>query len=141
MYCEYESFLNEKLEGALVIVVVALIISIIAVILTFGFKAERSYKIIASMILVVAIICSLCYVVPYKKDLDENSFIEYSGELLVEEVYRGRGSPMRVVVTFPDGKSRRYNMYDKIMLSEGSYSARILYSKHTNYLFEFEILN
>ena len=141
MYSEYESFLEGKLEGALIIVVVAFIISIIAVLLTWGLKTEKAYKIIASIILVATIVCSLCYVIPYKKDIDGNAFIEYSGELWVEEVYRGRGTPMRVVITFPDGKTKQYNMYDTIQLSEGSYSARILYSKHTNHLFEFELLN
>lgn len=74
------------------------------------------------------------------KDLSEDALVEYSGELEVEEVFRGRGTPMRAVLTFSNGESVRFSLYDTVELSPGRYHARVLYSEHTKYLFEFENL-
>ena len=73
--------------------------------------------------------------------MDEKSFVNYSGEVHIEKVYAGRGTPMRAIITFPDGNTKQFNLYETIQLTEGTYTVRLLYSKHTNYLFEFDVLS
>ena len=141
MYQEYAVFLNHKLTIAVVMCIILLIISLVALCLTFVWKTKKADKIIASFFVVIILTISIFYISPYEKDRDEESFMEYSGEVYIDKVYAGRGTPMRAVIYFPDGSKRQFNLYETLELTEGTYTARLLYSEHTHYLFEFDILS
>ena len=141
MYQEYVAFLNHKLTVAVVMCIISLIISLIALFLSFVWRTKKADKTIASFFVVIILTISIFYISPYEKDMDEKSFMEYSGEVYIDKVYAGRGTPMRAVISFPDGSKKRFNVYKTIELTEGKYTARLLYSEHTHYLFEFDILS
>jgi len=141
MYQEYVAFLNHKLTVAVVMCIISLIISLIALFLTFVWRTKKADKTIASFFVVIILTISIFYISPYEKDMDEKSFMEYSGEVYIDKVYAGRGTPMRAVISFPDGSKKKFNVYETIELTEGKYTARLLYSEHTHYLFEFDILS
>ena len=139
MNLEYKSFLQNELKTALIVSVILMIIGIIALILPFLFKLERKYKIIASILLIIVVVCSLLYIIPYKKDIDEDMLIEFSGEVIVEDVYQGRGTPIRAVFII-SGEKIILNLYDKSTpISLGKHQVHIVYSKYTKYLFEYEV--
>ena len=141
MYQEYVAFLNHKLTVAVVMCIILLIISLIALFLSFVWRTKKADKTIASFFVVIILTISIFYISPYEKDMDEKSFMEYSGEVYIDKVYAGRGTPMRAVISFPDGSKKKFNVYETIELTEGKYTARLLYSEHTHYLFEFDILS
>ena len=141
MYQEYVAFLNHKLTVAVVMCIILLIISLIALFLSFVWRTKKADKTIASFFVVIILTISIFYISPYEKDMDEKSFMEYSGEVYIDKVYAGRGTPMRAVISFPDGSKKQFNVYETIELTEGKYTARLLYSEHTHYLFEFDILS
>ena len=141
MYQEYAVFLNHKLTIAVVMCIILLIISLVALCLTFVWRTKKADKTIASFFVVIILTISIFYISPYEKDMDEKSFMEYSGEVYIDKVYAGRGTPMRAVISFPDGSKKQFNVYETIELTEGKYTARLLYSEHTHYLFEFDILS
>ena len=141
MYQEYVAFLNHKLTVAVVMCIISLIISLIALFLIFVWRTKKADKTIASFFVVIILTISIFYISPYEKDMDEKSFMEYSGEVYIDKVYAGRGTPMRAVISFPDGSKKQFNVYETIELTEGKYTARLLYSEHTHYLFEFDILS
>ena len=141
MYQEYVAFLNHKLTVAVVMCIISLIISLIALFLSFVWRTKKADKTIASFFVVITLTISIFYISPYEKDMDEKSFMEYSGEVYIDKVYAGRGTPMRAVISFPDGSKKQFNVYETIELTEGKYTARLLYSEHTHYLFEFDILS
>ena len=141
MYQEYVVFLNHKLTVAVVMCIILLIISLIALFLSFVWRTKKEDKTIASFFVVIILTISIFYISPYEKDMDEKSFMEYSGEVYIDKVYAGRGTPMRAVISFPDGSKKQFNVYETIELTEGKYTARLLYSEHTHYLFEFDILS
>lgn len=141
MYQEYVAFLNRKLTVAVVMCIILLIISLIALFLSFVWRTKKEDKTIASFFVVIILTISIFYISPYEKDMDEKSFMEYSGEVYIDKVYAGRGTPMRAVISFPDGSKKQFNVYETIELTEGKYTARLLYSEHTHYLFEFDILS
>lgn len=141
MYQEYVAFLNHKLTVAVVMCIISLIISLIALFLSFVWRTKKADKTIASFFVVIILTISIFYISPYEKDMDEKSFMEYSGEVYIDKVYAGRGTPMRAVISFPDGSKKTFNVYETIELTEGKYTARLLYSEHTHYLFEFDILS
>ena len=141
MYQEYVAFLNHKLTVAVVMCIISLIISLIALFLSFVWRTKKADKTIASFFVVIILTISIFYISPYEKDMDEKSFMEYSGEVYIDKVYVGRGTPMRAVISFPDGSKKQFNVYETIELTEGKYTARLLYSEHTHYLFEFDILS
>jgi hypothetical protein len=141
MYQEYVAFLNHKLTVAVVMCIILLIISLIALFLSFVWRIKKADKTIASFFVVIILTISIFYISPYEKDMDEKSFMEYSGEVYIDKVYAGRGTPMRAVISFPDGSKKQFNVYETIELTEGKYTARLLYSEHTHYLFEFDILS
>lgn len=141
MYQEYVAFLNHKLTVAVVMCIILLIISLIALFLSFVWRTKKEDKTIASFFVVIILTISIFYISPYEKDMDEKSFMEYSGEVYIDKVYAGRGTPMRAVISFPDGSKKTFNVYETIDLTEGKYTARLLYSEHTHYLFEFDILS
>ncbi|MBP3571412.1 MAG: hypothetical protein J6M42_05575 [Clostridia bacterium] len=141
MYQEYVAFLNHKLTVAVVMCIISLIISLIALFLSFVWRTKKADKTIASFFVVIILTISIFYISPYEKDMDEKSFMEYSGEVYIDKVYAGRGTPMRAVISFPDGSKKQFNVYETIELTEGKYTARLLYSEHTHYLFEFDILS
>ena len=141
MYQEYVAFLNHKLTVAVVMCIISLIISLIALFLSFVWRTKKADKTIASFFVVIILTISIFYISPYEKDMDEKSFMEYSGEVYIDKVYAGRGTPMRAVISFPDGSKKKFNVYETIELTEGKYTARLLYSEHTHYLFEFDILS
>ena len=141
MYQEYVAFLNHKLTVAVVMCIISLIISLIALFLSFVWRTKKEDKTIASFFVVIILTISIFYISPYEKDMDEKSFMEYSGEVYIDKVYAGRGTPMRAVISFPDGSKKQFNVYETIELTEGKYTARLLYSEHTHYLFEFDILS
>ena len=141
MYQEYVAFLNHELTVAVVMCIISLIISLIALFLSFVWRTKKADKTIASFFVVIILTISIFYISPYEKDMDEKSFMEYSGEVYIDKVYAGRGTPMRAVISFPDGSKKKFNVYETIELTEGKYTARLLYSEHTHYLFEFDILS
>jgi hypothetical protein len=141
MYQEYVAFLNHKLTVAVVMCIILLIISLIALFLSFVWRTKKADKTIASFFVVIILTISIFYISPYEKDMDEKSFMEYSGEVYIDKVYAGRGTPMRAVISFPDGSKKQFNVYETIELTEGKYTARLLYFEHTHYLFEFDILS
>ena len=141
MYQEYAVFLNHKLTIAVVMCIILLIISLVALFLTFVWKTSKTDKTIASIMVVIVLTISALYISPYKKDIAEESFMEYSGEVYIDKVYAGRGIPTRAVISFPDGSKKQFNVYETIELTEGKYTARLLYTEHTHYLFEFDILS
>lgn len=141
MYQVYVVFLNHKLTVAVVMCIISLIISLIALFLSFVWRTKKADKTIASFFVVIILTISIFYISPYEKDMDEKSFMEYSGEVYIDKVYAGRGTPMRAVISFPDGSKKKFNVYETIELTEGKYTARLLYSEHTHYLFEFDILS
>ena len=141
MYQEYVAFLNHELTVAVVMCIILLIISLIALFLCFVWRTKKADKTIASFFVVIILTISIFYISPYEKDMDEKSFMEYSGEVYIDKVYAGRGTPMRAVISFPDGSKKQFNVYETIELTEGKYTARLLYSEHTHYLFEFDILS
>lgn len=141
MYQKYVAFLNHKLTVAVVMCIILLIISLIALFLSFVWRTKKADKTIASFFVVIILTISIFYISPYEKDMDEKSFMEYSGEVYIDKVYAGRGTPMRAVISFPDGSKKQFNVYETIELTEGKYTARLLYSEHTHYLFEFDILS
>ena len=141
MYQEYVAFLNHKLTVAVVMCIISLIISLIALFLSFVWRTKKADKTIASFFVVIILTISIFYISPYEKDMDEKSFMEYSGKVYIDKVYAGRGTPMRAVISFPDGSKKQFNVYETIELTEGKYTARLLYSEHTHYLFEFDILS
>ena len=141
MYQEYVAFLNHKLTVAVIMCIILLIISLIALFLSFVWRTKKADKTIASFFVVIILTISIFYISPYEKDMDEKSFMEYSGEVYIDKVYAGRGTPMRAVISFPDGSKKKFNVYETIELTEGKYTARLLYSEHTHYLFEFNILS
>lgn len=141
MYQEYVAFLNHELTVAVVMCIISLIISLIALFLSFVWRTKKADKTIASFFVVIILTISIFYISPYEKDMDEKSFMEYSGVVYIDKVYAGRGTPMRAVISFPDGSKKKFNVYETIELTEGKYTARLLYSEHTHYLFEFDILS
>ena len=141
MYQEYVAFLNHKLTVAVVMCIISLIISLIALFLSFVWRTKKADKTIASFFVVIILTISIFYISPYEKDMGEKSFMEYSGEVYIDKVYAGRGTPMRAVISFPDGSKKQFNVYKTVELTEGKYTARLLYSEHTHYLFEFDILS
>lgn len=141
MYQEYVAFLNHKLTVAVVMCIILLIISLIALFLSFVWRTKKADKTIASFFVVIILTISIFYISPYEKDMDEKSFMEYSGEVYIDKVYAGRGTPLRAVISFPDGSKKQFNVYETVELTEGKYTARLLYSEHTHYLFEFDILS
>ena len=147
MYLRYQDFLQSKFSATLTLFVVACIIAITTFFIIFLVLRPKTKKEKAISFLTVAVFLAVGvlfvthFVIPHQKDIRDQSYVEYSGELTVEDVYFSRGNGMRVIVCIENDKRMQLECYTDMQISLGTYNVKMLYSEHTKYLFEFEIVD
>ena len=129
-----------KLPIALLWIVIALSLILIAVCLKVKYKRLAVFTLVGGMILAITIYFTSIF--PAQKDINENAFISYSGEFVVEECYTvNRGGTHILIKCGEQDDSMRYKVLCSVNEIEDNttYNGTIVYSKHSKCLVAIEM--
>ena len=137
-YAIYEEYLSKKLTAMIVIAAVVFAIWLIAVFVGVYIKAEKVYFIVLICLFLLLAAVLIWGFTPYILDISQNSYVEYSGEVVVEDVY-SRGSVYRAIINIYDAENMQFDIACKYRIPEGKYNAEFVYSKHSRVIFEWKV--
>lgn len=129
-----------KLPIALLWVVIALSILLIAICLKVQNKKLAVFTLLGGIILSIAIYFTSIY--PGQKDINENAFISYSGEFVIEECYAvSRGGTYIFIKCSDQDNAIRYKVLCNVNEIEDNttYNGTFVYSKHSKCLVAIEM--
>ena len=73
---------------------------------------------------------------PFSKDLKNNSFVTYNGEVTVHKVWTGKSIGWRADISFADNdKPMQFDLYKRNGLEEGKWFGTLVYSKNSRIVF------
>lgn len=121
-----------------------LVAMLVLVVFCLKFKDTRMaiVSIVGGIAIVLAMYCFCLY--PYQKDINEQAFITYHGEFVVEDYYYvGRGGAYILLQCPEEQKSVRYQVLCDVPEVENGrvYQGEFVYSKRSKCLLNIEIVH
>ena len=129
-----------KLPIALLWIVITLSLILIAICLKVRYKRLAVFTLVGGMILAITIYFTSIF--PAQKDINENAFISYSGEFVVEECYSvSSGGTYIIIKCDEQDDAMRYKVLCDVneIDNNTSYNGTFVYSKHSKCLVAIEI--
>jgi len=133
----FNEILLKKITFLSIFIGILIITEIIGVIIGAFSKFDKKYFLVIFIFFIITILIIIFAIGPYLLDINENSYIEYSGEFNVDQIYYAKGGGMRTIITFPDNNNIQFDLNTSQELSEGSHNGVIIYSKHSHVIFEW----
>ena len=148
-YQKYTDFLKGQLQFRYTIaVLLAILFFILAALILLGLiKASKKENSMKSKLLCV-LLCFCLFLVPFyflgkqihtmNTDIKSNAYVVYEGEFTYEYVNHTRGGDVSEVSFIVDGEEFTLAT-ENLKIVSGTYEGRIVYSKNSKYLLDYEI--
>ena len=148
-YQKYTDFLKGQLQFRYAIaVILAILFFVLAALILFGLiktsKKENSMK----RKLLCVLLCFCLFLIPFyflgkqihtmNTDIKSNAYVVYEGEFTYEYVNHTRGGDVSEVSFIVDGEEFTLATENLKIVSD-TYEGRIVYSKNSKYLLDYEI--
>ena len=148
-YQKYTDFLKGQLQFRYTIaVILAILFFILATLILLGLtKASKKENSMKSKLLCV-LLCFCLFLIPFyflgkqihtmNTDIKSNAYVVYEGEFTYEYVNHTRGGDVSEVSFIVDGEEFTLAT-ENLKIVSGTYEGRIVYSKNSMYLLDYEI--
>ena len=148
-YQKYTDFLKEQLQFRYTIaVILAILFFILATLILLGLiKASKKENTIKGKLLCV-LLCFCLFLIPFyflgkqihtmNTDIKSNAYVVYEGEFTYEYVNHTRGGDVSEVSFIVDREEFTLAT-ENLKIVSGTYEGRIVYSKNSMYLLDYEI--
>ena len=132
----YRAVLIEKMNEYIFLLVCAIIVFIVIFFVGICKQMGKSYFTILAIGIVVFAISFYMAISPYSKDLNNNSFVTYNGEVTVHKVWTGKSIGWRADISFTDNdKPKQFDLYKRNGLEEGKWFGTLVYSENSRIVF------
>ena len=148
-YQKYTDFLKGQVNFryTIAVLLVILFLAFAALILSGYLKASKEENTIKGKLLCV-LLCFCLFLIPFhflgkqihtmNTDIKSNAYVVYEGEFTYEYVNHTRGGDVSEVSFIVDGEEFTLAT-EKLKIVSGTYEGRIVYSKNSMYLLDYEI--
>ena len=148
-YQKYTDFLKGQVNFryTIAVILVTLFLAFAALILSGYLKASKKENTIKGKLLCV-LLCFCLFLIPFyflgkqihtmNTDIKSNAYVVYEGEFTYEDVNHTRGGDVSEVSFIVDGEELTLAS-ENLKIVSGTYEGRIVYSKNSMYLLDYEI--
>ena len=148
-YQKYTDFLKGQVNFryTIAVILVILFLAFAALILSGYLKASKKENTIKGRLLCV-LLCFCLFLIPYyflgkqihtmNTDIKSNAYVVYEGKFTYEYVNHTRGGDVSEVSFIVDGEEFALAT-ENLKIVSGTYEGRIVYSKNSMYLVDYEI--
>ena len=140
-YSKYDQLLQKQMIFGKVIGILIVLILIVLVVMCI--KNELKSTAIITVIVGIGMLLILHFFVvsPYKQDIDENGYIEYTGDFYVEKAYSVNRGGEFILIKLGEDKTMRLKSLCNILAVEdnSNYSGTVIYSKCSKCLVDIVI--